>query len=248
MSASLLSLLVWKVLGKEYGRDPICCSIFTPNAAAASGAPLASSAGFPVIDSPAHSFVLRIFLEQSSMNRVLLLALVVLCLFSMSSVAQQPSASPRPITIADYFQIREVHDPQISPDARWVAYTVTSPNVEKDKSESRIWMVASSGGEAIALTSESVSSSHARWSPDGKWLAFLSARDEGKTQVWLLNRLGGEAQKLTDTPQDVNDFVWSPDSTRLALVLRDPTDEELDAAKTNKDKSPDPSDAGKSKK
>jgi len=60
--------------------------------------------------------------------------------------------------------------------------------------------------------------------------------------------LGGEAQKLTATPQDVNDFVWSPDSTRLALALRDPTDEELDAAKTNKDKSPDPSDAGKSKK
>jgi len=186
------------------------------------------------------------------MNRVLLLALVVLCLFSMSSVAQQPSAPPRPITIADYFQIREVHDPQISPDARWVAYTVTSPNVEKDKSESRIWMVASSGGEAIALTSESVSSSHARWSPDGKWLAFLSARDEGKTQVWLLNRLGGEAQKLTDTPQDVDDFVWSPDSTRLALVLRDPADDELEAAKNNKDNDKDkaavPADSDKEKK
>src|ERR1051325_11494680 len=144
-----------------------------------------------------HSF-LQIFLEYSSMNRALLLALVVLCLLSVPTLAQQQSATPRPITIADYFQIREVHDPQISPDARWVAYTVTSPNREKDKSESRIWMVASSGGEAIALTSESVSSSHPRWSPDGKWLAFLSARDEGKTQVWLLNRLGGEAQKLTD--------------------------------------------------
>jgi dipeptidyl aminopeptidase/acylaminoacyl peptidase len=185
------------------------------------------------------------------MNRALLLALVVLCLLSVPTLAQQQSAAPRPMTIADYFQIHEVHDPQISLDARWVAYTVTSPNREKDKSESRIWMVASSRGEAIALTSESASSSHARWSPDGKWLAFLSARDEGKTQVWLLNRLGGEAQKLTDTPQGVDDFVWSPDSTRLALILRDPTDDELEATKNkdnDKDKAADPAGADKEKK
>src|SRR6476646_1044454 len=104
-------------------------------------------------------------------------------------------------------------------------------------------MLAVTDGDPVALTAEGASSSHPRWSPDGKWLAFLSARAEGTTKVWLLNRLGGEAQKLTDTPQDVNDFVWSPDSTRLALVLRDPSDEELDAAKTNKDKSPDSSDA-----
>jgi len=177
-----------------------------------------------------------------------LFALVALCPCAVAVHAQQPSSAPRPITIADYFQIREVHDPQITPDGQWIAYSISTPNREEDKSESRIWMIAATGGDAIALTAEGVSSSHPRWSPDGKWLAFLSARDEGKTQVWLLNRLGGEAQKLTATPQDVNDFVWSPDSTRLALALRDPTDEELDAAKTNKDKSPDPSDAGKSKK
>jgi dipeptidyl aminopeptidase/acylaminoacyl peptidase len=177
-----------------------------------------------------------------------LFALVVLCPCVVAVRAQQPPSAPRPITIADYFQIHEVHDPQITPDGQWIAYSVSTPNREEDKSESRIWMTAAVGGDAIALTAEGASSSHPRWSPDGKWLAFLSARDEGKTQVWLLNRLGGEAQKLTDTPQDVNDFVWSPDSARLALVLRDPTDEELAAAKTNKDKSPDPSDAGKSKK
>src|SRR3989440_4311228 len=177
-----------------------------------------------------------------------LFALVVLCPCVVAVRAQQPSSLPRPITIADYFQIHEVRDPQITPDGQWIAYSVSTPKREEDKSESRIWMIAAAGGDPIALTAEGVSSSHPRWSPDGKWLAFLSARDEGKTQVWLLNRLGGEAQKLTDTPQDVNDFVWSPDSPRLALVLRDPTDEELAAAKTNKDKSPDPSDSGKSKK
>jgi dipeptidyl aminopeptidase/acylaminoacyl peptidase len=149
--------------------------------------------------------------------------------------AQQSPPSPRPITISDLFRINEVHDPQIAPDGQWVAYTVTSANLAKDKNEDRIWMIPAAGGDAIPLTAEGVSSNHSRWSPDSKWLAFLSARNEGKIQIWLLNRLGGEAQKLTDTPQDVSDFAWSPDSRRLVLVLKDASPEELEAAK-EKDK------------
>lgn len=181
------------------------------------------------------------------MNPLRLLALLFLCLTAVGTLAQQPTPAPRPITIADYFQIHEVQGPQVSPDGRWIAYTVRTPNLDEDKNESRIWMISSAGGDALALTAGGVSSSHPRWSPDDKWLAFLSARDEGKTQVWLLNRLGGEAQKLTDTPQDVDDFAWSPDSTRLALLLRDPTEDELEAAKT-KDTTADASDSAKGKK
>jgi dipeptidyl aminopeptidase/acylaminoacyl peptidase len=150
--------------------------------------------------------------------------------------AQQPASAPRAVTIDDYFQIRAVHDPQLSPDARWVLYTVNTPQLKDDKNEERIWMVAAAGGDAIPLTAEGASSSHARWSPDGKFIAFLSARSEAKTQVWLLNRLGGEAQRLTDTPQDVEDFAWSPDGRLLVLVLRDASPEELEAAREAKSK------------
>jgi dipeptidyl aminopeptidase/acylaminoacyl peptidase len=152
------------------------------------------------------------------------------------ALAQQPVPAPRLITVDDYFQIREVRDPQLSPDAKWVSYAVNTALLKSDKSEQRLWMVPTSGGDAIPLTAEGSSSSHARWSPDGKFIAFLSERNEGKTQVWLLNRLAGEAQRLTDTPQDVEDFAWSPDSRRLVLILRDPSPEELEAAKENKDK------------
>src|SRR5215467_9088703 len=156
----------------------------------------------------------------------LLLCLVIVAVPSLSA-AQQPHA----ITLADRFALKEVEDPQISPDGKFVAYTVTSNLMDQDKTEARIWMVPFSGGDEIPLTSEGVSSSHPRWSPDGRYIAFLSARNEGKTQLWLLNRSGGEAQRLTNTPQDVEDFEWSPDGRRLCLLLRDATPEEIEAAR-----------------
>jgi dipeptidyl aminopeptidase/acylaminoacyl peptidase len=158
---------------------------------------------------------------------------LIMALFApqLAVAAQGTPSAQRPITIDDHFQIREVEGPKLSPDAQWVAYTVKTASLKEDNSEQRIWMVPFAGGEAVPLTAEGVSSGSPRWSPDGKYLAFLSARHEGKTQIWLLNRVGGEAQRLTETPQDADSFEWSPDSKRLCLILRDPTTEELEAAK-----------------
>ena len=190
----------------------------------------------------------------SSIARGLLVSLV----FIQISASQQAPSTPRPVSIDDYFRIDGVEDPQISPDGQWVAYTVSKANMKKDKYDEQIWMVPASGGDAIPMTAEGVSSSTPRWSSDGKYLAFLSERNEGKTQVWLLNRIGGEAQKLTSTLQSVHSFAWSPDSNRLVLVMRDPSAEDAaceaekakgksdsdkdddDDCKADKDKSPRP--------
>lgn len=178
-----------------------------------------------------------------------LAVLVISSVVSFAIGAQTPdSSAPRAVAIGDLFQIKEVHDPQITADGQWVAYTVTSTERAEDKTADRVWMIPAAGGDPLPLTAEGASSSHPRWSPDGKWLAFLSARNGGETQVWLLNRLGGEAQQLTRTPQDVDDFAWSPDSTRLVLALRDPSAEELEAFNAkDKDKDADSDSDKKSK-
>src|SRR5580700_11795639 len=131
-----------------------------------------------------------------------------------AAARQQPraaSTAARLITIDDYFQIRDVGQPELSPDGRWVAYTVRSKMLKEDKNETQIWMVPAHGGDPLPMTAEGVSSGHPRWSPDGKYLAFTSSRNNGKSQVWLLNRLGGEAVRLTEIMQGVGDFDWSPD-------------------------------------
>lgn len=153
--------------------------------------------------------------------------LVALAAASAAGDEGPATATPRNLAVADYFRILGVDDPQISPDGRWVAYTVTEADLEEDETRSRIWMVPATGGDPVPMTSESRSASHPRWSPDGRYLAFLAADEADNDQVWTLFREGGEAVQRTDTAQGVRDSEWSPDGTRMVLVLQDPTPEQL---------------------
>lgn len=161
---------------------------------------------------------------------------ILLSLSAAFSPSRGVSAeTPRLLTLADYFDLGDVDDPQISPDGEWIAYTITRANLEEDESRTRIWMVSTAGGDAIPLTSAEESSTRPRWSPDGKYLAFLSSREEDEKQVWTLFRGGGEAIQRTETVQGVSSFAWSPDGTRMVLVLKDPSPEEVEAKEKGED-------------
>lgn len=164
-------------------------------------------------------------------HRSFLAALAVMSLIACAVAPALAQDTKRNLTVDDLFQLKEVYDPQVSPEGKWVAYTVTTTMLKEEKSETQVWMVPFAGGEPIPMTAKGGSASRPRWSGDGKYLSFLAARGEGKTQVWALDRQGGEAQQLTEVPQGVGSYDWSPDGTRLVLEVQDPSSEELAAQK-----------------
>ena len=158
------------------------------------------------------------------MPRLKLIPVITLtCLFVSGPIAAQSGANNRLITAEDFFAIKQVGSPNISPDGEWIAYTVRETNLEEDSSETRLWMVSSDGEELLAMTGVGSSASSPQWSPDGKYLSFMASRNDGETQVWALNRKGGEAVQLSHIEQGVNGYEWSPDGERLAS-RRGPTD------------------------
>ena len=152
-------------------------------------------------------------------------ALILLSSSTLLSVSPAFAQQKRPLRSGDLYLLKDVRDPELSPDGAWVAYTVTTVDSAKDKSDNDIWMTSWDGATTIRLTSSPESESSPRWSPDGRYLAFLSGRQEGKgAQVWLLDRRGGEAQRITQVKGGVSEFAWSPDSRRMVLVVDEETD------------------------
>jgi dipeptidyl aminopeptidase/acylaminoacyl peptidase len=122
----------------------------------------------------------------------------------------------RACTIDDLLDLESLSDPQTAPDGTRVAVVVSRRDSAEDRDATTIEVVALSDGARTPLTHGPADRSP-RWSPDGRWLAFLRGQD-GPAQVWLLPVAGGEPRALTDLPLGVSELSWSPDGTRLAVT------------------------------
>ena len=148
------------------------------------------------------------------MKRLAVSLSIILIALAAAFVAQ---AQPKPLTINDLLKIRRAGDPQLSPDGRWVAYIISDLNMEANRRVTQIYLISVDGGEARQLTNAPQSSSGPRWSPDGKKLAFVSAR-EGGPQVWTIDIATNEQKRVTNISTGAGDPVWSPDGRLIAFV------------------------------
>ena len=157
------------------------------------------------------------------------------------------SSSLRNITIEDLYQLKPVSRPRISPDGQRLAFVVTTIDEHKQEYRSSIWMVSTEGGEAKRFTTGPANTHSPSWSPDGRWLAFVSEREgepadkdekeqkkhgKGKPQIWLIPTDGGEAYQLTFMQHGASNPVWSPDSKWIVFNAEvGPADEETEDGK-----------------
>jgi dipeptidyl aminopeptidase/acylaminoacyl peptidase len=135
----------------------------------------------------------------------------------------------RGITAQDLYRFQLITDVRLSPDGKRIVYGVQRVDQKTEKKYANLWMVGTDGSPERQFTQGDQNDASPRWSPDGRTLAFLSARKEGESaQVYIISTDGGEARRLTDFKGDVSDLSWSPDGTRLLLEFTPKDQEAID--------------------
>lgn len=149
----------------------------------------------------------------------------LLFIFLAGNTFSQSKKGPQP---EDIYRMKNTSDIQVSPDGKWVMYVVSSVDTTADSWSDDIWMTSWDGKETIQLTNSKADESTPLFSPDGKYISFLSSRkiggdedDDDHSQVWIMDRRGGEAKCITNVKSSINDYCWRPDGQQILLVMKD---------------------------
>src|ERR1700744_3548494 len=169
------------------------------------------------------------------LKKCLVCAAVCAAAVSFVSFAQDGAAKPetkkRAISLDDLGKLQRVGGAALSPDGEWVLYSVSKTDFKEDKNESHLWMVKWDGSERVQLTYGKEGAGNAKFSPDGKYISFLSSRpgptaDSSRgSMVGVRPRRAGEPQQLTDVKSvdgkdmEISGYVWAPDSKKLLLTM-----------------------------
>jgi dipeptidyl aminopeptidase/acylaminoacyl peptidase len=163
-------------------------------------------------------------------------ALAAALLLPLSASAQNGATSP---TLEDLFQHQSLGNAQLAPDGSAVLYTVSTPDLEENESDSDIWYVRANGGEPVRLTTNPRNDTRPRWRPDGARFAFVSARgtgDDARPALYLMSPTGGEPELLYRHDTPIGAFEWSSDGRFIAFSAREEeTQEQKDADESGRD-------------
>ena len=161
-------------------------------------------------------------MKTYSSSKLTLLSLLLVGAALGTHTSAQEAETLRPLAVDDYFAIQSVGSPIVSPDGAWVVYTVSTKDLENDRTESRLWSVPTAGGEARPITAKGWGVGSPSWTPDGQYLAFTARSDDQGSQLFRLDlRGGGERVQITNVEGGIGGYKWSPDGKRLLLSIRD---------------------------
>lgn len=144
------------------------------------------------------------------------------------------SISPKMIQPKDVYRMKQVRQPKVSPDGKWVLYSLSQVDSSKDRNASKLYMVDIDGKETICLTEQTKNPGSHDWSPDGKYISFLALSKENEAlsrQLFLMDRRGGEPVQLTNFKGDIEGYDWSSDGKTIVFAIGDQST--ADTAKTN---------------
>ncbi len=136
------------------------------------------------------------------MKRLLLSAFLSITVFTAF-------AARRPMQVEDMWAMQRIGSMALSPNGEWIAFSLTTYDMEKNSGQTDIWMISNDGGNLRRLTTAEAYDGNPKWKPDGSALTFISSRS-GSRQIFSLPMNVGEAHQLTRFPVGVNDFSWSP--------------------------------------
>ena len=126
-------------------------------------------------------------------------------------------ASAKGLTIDDMLAMQRASSPAVSPDGRWVAFAVRDTDLEANRGRFDLWLATIDGTTIRRLTAHPENDTDPQWSPDARWIYFMSSRG-GSSQVWRIATAGGEAEPVTKLPADLNGFRLFPDGKRLVVA------------------------------